>query len=116
MRLARTIVAVVIAMSVAMLPTAGPASISAKSSHELTVSADMAMAMDDCCPDHSKPCNQGGDQCQSMASCVHHTFSFLELAVSHIAYSLVLGDELIALVDQAVPLHAAGAPFRPPRV
>ncbi len=116
MRFARTIIAVVIAISVAMLPAAGSASIGTKSSDEVSVSADMSMAVDDCCPDHTKPCDQGGDQCQSMASCVHQTFSFLNLAVSQITYPLVLGDELFVLVDQAVPLHATGAPFRPPRV
>ena len=74
MRFARTIMAFVIALSVAMLPTAGSAIIAAKSTEQgapvtMNASSDMSAAMDDCCPDHTKPCDQNNDHCQSMASC-----------------------------------------------
>ena len=106
--------AFVIALSVAMLPATGATAVSAKSA-EMAHSADMSMAMDDCCPDHAKPC-EGGDQCQSMASCVYQSFSIANVAFSQFAYPPAPGHPFPALAEQAVPLHAGSLPFRPPRV
>ena len=120
MRLARTTIAFVIALSMAMLPAAGSAAV-AKShetavSTETAISAEMSAAMHACCPDHAKPCDQGGNQCQSMASCAHQCFGISNVAVSQLTYPLVSVNVLPARTDQAVPLHAASPPFRPPRV
>lgn len=115
MRLARTVMAFVIALSVAMLPATGLTAVSANSA-EMAVSTDMSAAMDDCCPDRAKPCDQGGAQCQSMASCAHQSFSISDVTVLQFAYPMLPGDSLPTLADQAVPLHAGSPPFRPPRI
>ncbi len=115
MRLARTVMAFVIALSVAMPSATGAAAVSAKSAG-MADSADMSVAMDDCCPDHAKPCDQGGDQCQSMVSCAYQSFGISNAAVSQFAYPLLPGHPFSTLAEQAVPLHAGNLPFRPPRV
>lgn len=121
MRFARTITAFVIALSVAMLPVAGSASIVAKptemaASVEKAAGAEMSAAMDDCCPDHAKACDQQGDQCQSMAVCTLQLVSLANVAVSGLKYPALPEISLPILSDQVVPLHSGSPPFRPPRV
>lgn len=125
MRFARTMMAFVLMLSVAMLPAAGSASIVTKST-EMAVSgntdtgAEMSAVMDGCCPDHAKPCDQSSDQssdqCQSMASCAFQSVSLADVAVSPLRYPPVPGNMLPRLTYQAVPLHSGSPPFRPPRV
>ena len=120
MRFARTMMAFVIALSVATLPMAGSASVVVKStelapSAQTTAAAEMSAAMDDCCPD-AKLCDQSSEQCQSMASCALQSVSLADVAVSSLRYPPVPGNPLPALTDQAVPLHGGSPPFRPPRV
>jgi hypothetical protein len=106
--------AFVIALSVAMLPAASATAVSGKSA-EMAASGDMFAAMDDCCPDPTKPCDQGGNQCQSMA-CAHQSFSISNVAVLQLTYPSMPGHLLTTLTDQAAPLRAGNPPFRPPRV
>jgi hypothetical protein len=118
MRFARTIMAFIVALSVAMLPVAGTAAIAVNTA-EMTMpaaaqSADVPMAMD-CCPDPAEPCDQGG-KCQSMASCTQPSLGIANISVSGLTYSLVAGSPLPVLVDSAAPLRAGSPPFRPPRV
>lgn len=121
MRCARTILAFVIAWSVAMLPAAGSVIVGVKST-DMAVSADTAMsgempaAMDDCCPDQAKSCDQGTDQSQAMACCVASSVGIASVAASLLEFSLVAGNLFPILVDQAVSLHTGVPPFRPPRV
>lgn len=115
MRLARIFLACVVALSVAMLPIRSVTAVSAKSA-EMAVPTDMSAAMEDCCPDHTKPCDQGGDRCQSMACCAHQSFSISNVAVLQFTYPLEAGRPFPALAEQAAPLHAGNPPFRPPRV
>lgn len=122
MNIARTILAFVTALSLAVLPTAGPAPAAAKSTEQAAVTAgspastEISEAMDDCCPDHAKPCDQGGDQCRSMASCAHPSFGVSSVDFSPIVHLLLSGNRLFAVADPIVPSHAGYPPFRPPRV
>lgn len=121
MRFARMMIAFVIALSVATLPVAGSASVVVKPaemapSAQMMADAEMSAAMDDCCPDHAKPCDQSSDKCQLMASCTIQSMNLAEVAVSSLRFPLVSGNPLPVLTDQAVPLHGGSPPFRPPRV
>lgn len=121
MRLARTIMAFVIALSVAWLPVAGSASIVIKSSSGAAISysaldADMAVSMDGCCPDQTAPCDLPSSQCPSMASCAVQSVSLADVTGAGLTYLQVPGTPVPALTDQAVPLHGGSPPFRPPRV
>ena len=66
MNVGRTIFALLIALSVAMLPAAGGVSAAVKS----TEMADMSGMDDmDCCPQKANPCDKAMDGCSSMATC-----------------------------------------------
>ena len=114
-RATRVVLACLVALSVAILPAMSLTAVSAKSA-EIIASADMSAAMDDCCPNHAKPCDQNADQCQSMAFCTHQTFSILNVAFSQFVYPSVVGDLLSTFAEQDAPLYSGCPPFRPPRV
>jgi hypothetical protein len=121
MRIARTIVALVTALSLAALPVAGAALASPKSaetamSSEAAGSSDMIAAMGDCCPNQQEPCDQGSDHCQSMASCAHPSFSVSNASVSQIVEPLLRSGWVFLLAELAIPLKIGSTPFRPPRV
>lgn len=119
LRLGQNILALLIAISVAMLPIAGSAIAKPMGPVGVMenvgpVDSDM-MVMDDCCPDHPKPC-AGDDMCQSMAACAFQSVALPSASISQLAYLAQRGTLLPVLTDRAVPLHAAGPPFRPPRI
>lgn len=119
MRFARTMMALTIALSVAAPPTAGSASSIVNSAAMIMSAAtdtEMSAAMDGCCPDQTKPCDQSSDQCQSMASCALHSINLADVAASRLKYPPVPESMVSVLTDQAVPLHGGTPPFRPPRV
>ena len=89
MRLSRTILALVTALSVAMLPMAG-AAISGSMAHGLAevasqemaaVASDVPEALDDCCADQTKanPCDQPSDQCP-LAFCASQSGAMADIA------------------------------------
>jgi hypothetical protein len=116
MRLCRTILALLIALSVATLPAAGSAALVAKSADmsESDVSMSESMSMQDC--DHAvMPCHKGMDGCQSMAACALKCFNFSQSGVSILRFPLVLTDRLFASAEAPVPSQPSSPPFRPPR-
>jgi hypothetical protein len=118
MRLCRTILALLIALSVAMLPAAGGAALVAKSADMSMSESDMSMSesmsMQDC--DHAvMPCHKGMDACQSMAACALKCFNFSQSGVSILRFPLVLTDRLFASAEAPAPSQPSSPPFRPPR-
>jgi hypothetical protein len=117
----RTMMAIAIALSVALLPVSGAAVASVKSSEQsipadVSMPAGMSAGMDDCCPDHAKPCPQAGDDCQSMASCSTSSVNLANLADPEFRYPALTGNPLSVLEEHAVPPLGGSPPFRPPRV
>jgi hypothetical protein len=107
MNMNRAIIAIVVALSVAMLPvTAGFAA----------ASTSAGAAKIDCCHDHGMPCNKAMDDGQATASCALNCFNYVGPNFS--------GLELVPAVAKAKPLLAsrlvrsrtASPPFHPPRV
>ncbi len=126
MRLVRTMLALVIALSVAMLPTVGSATSIIKSAsqaaaeataRDMTTASDMSGAMDECCPDHAKakPCEQPSGQCPP-AFCATPAVNLAFAAAFRFDSPMVAGNPLPIPVDQVVALHDSSPPFRPPRV
>jgi hypothetical protein len=133
MRIGRTILAVLIALSVAMLPAAAGAG--SRSSPPVDVSSDMATtdmpssdmsaadmaAMDmsamegDCCPHKANPCDKA-DDCRTMATCVLKCFSFVGTAWSTIAFPSSFATLAAPFADKSFPSQTGSPPFRPPRV
>jgi hypothetical protein len=134
MRLVRTIMAVMIALSVAMLPVAGSAASIADATQDAAdlmssaakaMSMQMAMsdmsgtmhAMDECCPDHmkAKPCDQPTHQCP-VGCCTASPTSLASAAVTRLDVPVAAGQLLPIPVDQVVALHSGSPLFRPPRI
>jgi hypothetical protein len=122
MRTLRMMMALVIALSVALLPTAGSAmsvisSASQDASRDLTIASDMSGVMDECCPDHAKdkPCDQPNDHCP-MAFCGAQLLNLALTDAFRFNSPTAAGDPLPIPVDQVVALHSGSPPFRPPRV
>ena len=109
MRIGRTILAVLIAVSVAMLPmTAG--------AFAKMTDTSVSMALDDGCAHHGKKAgDKAADDCASMAACALKCFNFSQPIFASLTVSLAL---MAAMPERASP-HVSSlpglAPFRPPR-
>jgi hypothetical protein len=106
----RTILALLIGLSVATLPVAGAVAAIAQP-------ADMSMSesMDDC-DRPVMPCHKAMDDCQSMAACALKCFNFSGTSFSILSFPLVLTDRAPAFADGPFHPQTSSPPFRPPRV
>ena len=114
MRIGQTILAMVVALSVATLPaTAGFAA----SSKTMEVSASETVP--DCGHDHHAPSDKtqkAANDCASMAGCALKCFNFIGVTFSGIALLSPVGATLEPLrVNDRVLSRTGGLPFRPPR-
>ena len=113
MIIGRTILALLIALSVAVLPTDRGAAVSVK----LVDMSHMSSMehMHDCCPDKKLPSRKTIDDCCSSMACPMNCFSFVG-ASSSIVYPLLLGSVTMSLVSDPVNSQKGSPPFRPPRI
>ena len=114
LRLGRTILAIVIGLSVAILPATAGYTASAAIS-EMSASA----AMPDCDHDHGAsgdPTQKPAHDCACMAACALSCFNFTATACSDITFSSSTSAALkpVRTADK-LPVQMASAPFRPPR-
>jgi hypothetical protein len=116
MRIGRTILALLIALSVAMLPAAAGAGVSSKSPEMADMDAgDMSSAMeDDCCPHKANPCAM--DDCGSMATCALKCFSFSGASSSIIVFPSTFAKVATPFAANPFSSQTGTPPFRPPRV
>jgi len=112
MSIARTILVLLIALSVALLPTAGGAGLASKSADTIEMSAMEGM---DCCPHNANPCDRMGG-CTSMATCALHCFTFAVSSAPLLFVGLTLAGKMPVLEDCNVHSQSGCPPFRPPRV
>jgi hypothetical protein len=115
MRRGRTILAMMVAFSVAMLPAAGGF---AAASHMKEMSASAAMP--DCGHHHHAPIDKTQkhtNDCASMAACALKCFNFTGITFAGLAFSSAAGAALDPIrVSDDIPARMEGLPFRPPRV
>ena len=124
MALARTILALLIAASVAVLPAAGAAAFKLKSQDATEMSAsepmhDMSMhdaSMHDCCPPEANPCDKAMDTCASMATCALKCFSGVTFASSPLSFPLTLASVMPLFESGDFHSQTGSPPFRPPRI
>jgi hypothetical protein len=116
MMIARTILAVVIALSVAILPAASGAALTFKPMDMSPAEMSVSEPMSDCCDHDSAPCHKPKGDCASMAACALKCFNFTGLEFSGIAFPIISNSAMPAVAESTVPLAAAIPPFRPPRV
>jgi len=114
MKLGRTILILLIALSVAVLPTTGGAAAAGKSADM----SNMPSTMDDmdCCPHKKLPSEKAIDGCcSSMATCPMNCFGVAGTP-SWIAFPSLLGSVPLSLVSNPLHSQTGSPPFRPPRV
>lgn len=122
MRLFRTILALVIAASLALMPMGAPAvagvpmsSGDAHFSMQMGASTDMSM---DCCPDDGKGMlgHSGGNKCGMGICCVGGIAALGELGA--VAFSCFHTAATVVAIpaDQFAPVRDGSPPHRPPRV
>jgi hypothetical protein len=122
MRLVRTILALAIAISLAMLPVgvsaAGLATASDDMQTTMHMSGDADMSMDECCPDDMKGTGShtGGYKCGMGFCCVGGTIALGDIRPIAFAFPAVAASKLAIPADQVVSFRGGSPPFRPPRI
>jgi hypothetical protein len=113
MAFVRTILAILMALSVAMLPAAGAAGFKLKSQDATEISA--SEPMHDCCPPRTNPCGKVMDDCGSMATCAVKCFNYSSDVSSLLVYPFTLAD--MTPLFESIGFHSqtGSPPFRPPR-
>lgn len=109
----RTIVALLIALSVAVLPAAASAGVSVKSLEAAVMS--MTEDMPDCCPHKANPCEKAMDDCAAMATCALKCFSFVGTSAI-ITFPSAFAKMTAPPSADPFLSQAGSPPFRPPRV
>jgi hypothetical protein len=123
MSIGRTILALLIAVSVAMLPATAGARLAVKSldmsgkSAMATSATDMSAMEDmDCCPHKANPCDKAMGDCGSMAACAFKCFSFAETLFSNIVFPSTSAKMRASIASNPFSSQTGRPPFRPPRV
>jgi hypothetical protein len=123
MYLVRTIVVLVIALSVAMLPTAGSAGFVLGSKAQGTavntpdkMPSEMPSTMDDCCPEHAKNKSKDHSSHQCPVACyAGQLVSIADTAGFRLDFPIAAVASLPIPADQVVSSRGSSPPFRPPR-
>jgi hypothetical protein len=119
MAFARTIWALLIAASVALLPAAGAAAFKLKSQDATEMSAGESMhdgPMHDCCPPAANPCDKAMNDCGTMATCAMKCFSSSAVASSPLSFPLELAGVMSPFESSDFHSQTGSPPFRPPRI
>src|SRR5262245_26930678 len=107
--LVRTLLTLVIAVSIGLLPVAGGAVFAGK-----TAAMSSSQSMDDCC--HASPCEKAPvDDCASMAACTLKCFNYAPTGLQLPAYVPTLAVDVPLLEGAVSPSQIGSPPFRPPR-
>jgi hypothetical protein len=121
MRFVRTILALTIAMSLAMLPVGASAAQRAMSSDDMQttmhMSGDADMSMDDCCPDMKGSGSRTvGYKCGMGFCCVGGIVALGDVRPVAFECLAVVASKIAIPADQVVSYRGGSPPFRPPRI
>ena len=109
----RTILALLIALAVAMLPAAGGAGVKSPApAAGMSAMEDMP----DCCPQMADPCAKAMDDCAAMATCALKCCSFAAAASSIIVFRSPFASMTIPFAANPFASQTGSPPFRPPRI
>jgi hypothetical protein len=114
MSIGRTILALLIALSVAILPAAAAAGVSVKSLGAVGIS--MTDDMSDCCPHKANPCGKAMDECAAMATCALKCFSFAGTISATLIFPSTFVKLAASFAADRLSSQTGSPPFRPPRV
>jgi hypothetical protein len=116
MHIPRTVLAPLIALSVAMLPAAGGAAVKSMDMGDMAEMSDMAAMEDmDCCPHQTIPSDKSMDGCACLAMCALNCFSFSAAASSPVVFPSRASKLTPAFEVNSFSSLAGSPPFRPPR-
>src|SRR4029077_15284580 len=113
MHIGSTILILLVALSVAMLPTGSGAAICVKSVDVSHLSS--TGRMHDCCPHKNLPSRAAIDDCCSSMACPMNCLSFAG-ASSLTAPPSLPGSVMMSLVNDPVRSQEGSPPFRPPSI
>jgi len=113
MRIGRTILTFLVALSLAAAPLAGAFAVP---SDEPTASDVMVASAHDCCDHESMPADHVMKDCQASAGCTTKCFNFYAVVFSGVAIPSPIGGTESHFVSHAFHSETASPPFRPPRV
>ena len=120
MSLGRTILALLVSLSVATLPAAAGAGVNSKSPDraDMSMTEDISMAEDmhECCPPMANPCDHAMDNCGTMATCALKCFSFAGTSSAIIVFPATFAKVIAPLEHNPLSSQTGAPPFRPPRV
>lgn len=125
MRFIRTMLAIAIAASLALLPVGAAATgFAGAAGHDavaMQAASSTDMTMDDCCPDakaspsKANPCQSNDGKCP-LGFCVAPAVGLGEIAAAGFDLPLLTATAVPIPADQVVIVHSGSPPFRPPRV
>jgi hypothetical protein len=113
MNIGRIILALLIALSVGMLPAASGAGL--KVSPEEPAGMSVMQDMPDCCPPKPDPCGRAMDHCGAMAICALKCFSFAGTSSSIILFVSAFARMTASFAANPFSAQTGSPPFRPPR-
>ena len=112
MRIGRTILAFLVALSLAMLPMAGAFAVP---SDEPMVSDVVVASAHDCCDHESTPADHMMKECQASAGCTAKCFNFYAVVFSGVTIPSPIGGTESHFVCNPFHSQTASPPYRPPR-
>jgi hypothetical protein len=107
----RIILALLVALSVALLPAAGGAGVKSSEPAGMSAMEDMP----DCCPQKADPCEKAMDNCGTMATCALKCFSFASTS-SIVVFPWTFATMTIPFAANPFASQTGSPPFRPPRI
>jgi len=113
MRTGRTILALFVALSLAMLPIAGAFAVP---QNESTASTQTVASAHDCCDDDGSPADRAANECQAAAGCFAKCFNFCAVLTPNMTIHLPTNGMVSIFVATSFPSPLGSPPFRPPRV
>lgn len=122
MRLLRTIMAIAISASLALLPMGAPAVAGiSMSSEDVQISMDMGGSTDmsmECCPDdmNGMPVHSAGNKCGMGMCCLGGTVALGDVGIVGFRFLRPAATEVAIPADQIIRVRAGIPPYRPPRV
>jgi hypothetical protein len=119
MNIGRTTLAVLVAISVAILPVAGSSSMTAKSSEMHGIPAAQDMSSSDNmspCPHHAKDCDKSKCDTDCMATCALSFFGLAGMGSVAVAFPPLFTSMVPPLASDCHRSRPGNPPFRPPRV
>ena len=113
MRIGRTILVLLVALSVAILPATAEAMVGLGSMADAAADMSASEPMP-CCPEDTDHGNKGAG-CASMAACALKCFNFSAVSFVQIPFSPIPAGAISPLPRRTFVSQIGSVPFRPPR-